>query len=310
MLKAYAGLVVLGVIWGSNFMFMKWATVYISPAQTVLLRVLFGFLPLAVFAWHSKVITRTQLRHLPHFMVMSVLATSFYYYGFVAGTAVLPSGIAGLLSGSIPIFTFLGTLLFLPEERPSRRMACGVALCFVGIVLAARPWQGSDGVSGIGVVWMLSGSMSVGASFVYARRYLSPLQLPPLALATWQTFLAVVTLALLVSFEGIGAIADDSKALWGTVLGLGLLGTGAAYILYYFTIDKLGSVRAAGATYIAPIIAVVIAAFIGEEITILEIVALVLITAGVVMIQLSKKKQAAITPTKKEATKKEAKVAL
>ncbi|WP_266095950.1 MULTISPECIES: EamA family transporter [unclassified Psychrobacter] len=80
--------------------------------------------------------------------------------------------------------------------------------------------------------------------------------------------------------------------------------------MYYFTIDKLGSVRAAGATYIAPVVAVIIAAFIGEEITTFEIVALVLITAGVVMIQLNKKKQAAITPTKKEATKKEAKVAL
>lgn len=301
MLKAYAGLVVLGVIWGSNFMFMKWATVYISPAQTVFLRVLFGFLPLAVFAWHSKVITRTQLRHLPHFMVMSVLATSFYYYGFVAGTALLPSSIAGLLSGSIPIFTFLGTLLFLPDERPSKRMACGVALCFVGIVLAARPWQGANGVSIAGVLWLLAGSMSVGASFVYARRYLTPLQLPPLALATWQTGIAVVTLALLVSFEGIDAIAGDGKAMWGTVLGLGVLGTGVAYILYYFTIDKLGSVRAAGATYIAPIVAVIIAAFIGEEITILEIVALVLITAGVVMIQLGKKKQATMMPIKKEA---------
>jgi len=301
MLRAYAGLVVLGVIWGSNFIFMKWATVYISPAQTVFLRVLFGFLPLAIFAWHSKVITRTQLRYLPHFMVMSVLATSFYYYGFVAGTALLPSSIAGLLSGSIPIFTFLGALLFLPDERPSKRMACGVALCFVGIVLAARPWQGTNGISIVGVLWLLAGSMSVGASFVYARRYLSPLQLPPLALATWQMGIAVVTLALLVSFEGIDAIAGDGKALWGTVLGLGVLGTGVAYMLYYFTIDKLGSVRAAGATYIAPIVAVIIAAFIGEEITILELGALILITAGVVMIQFGKKKQTAMMPIKKEA---------
>ncbi|MDO5371750.1 EamA family transporter, partial [Paracoccus sp. (in: a-proteobacteria)] len=95
--RAYAALAALGLIWGSNFIFMKWATALISPTQTVFLRVLFGFLPLAVMAWRAGVITRDQLRHLPHFAAMSVLATTFYYYGFVAGTALLPTSVAGLL---------------------------------------------------------------------------------------------------------------------------------------------------------------------------------------------------------------------
>ncbi len=285
MFRVYAALTLLGVIWGSNFIFMKWATDLISPAQTVFLRVLLGFLPLAMITWRSKIITRKQLPHIPHFIVMSVLATSFYYYGFVAGTALLPSSIAGLLSGSIPIFTFLGAALFLPEERPTKRMALGVLLGFAGIALSARPWQGAMGVSFIGVLWMLAGSLSVGASFVYARRFLSPLKLPPLALATWQTGIAVITLSVLIDFEGITKIATNTKAMWGTVLGLGVLGTGAAYLIYYFIIEKLGSVKAAGATYIAPIVAVIIGVIIGEDITSLEIVALISIIGGVLLIQ-------------------------
>ena len=70
MFRAYAALVLLGVIWGSNFIFMKWAIALITPSQTVFLRVLFGFLPLALIAWHSKVITRKQLKYLPHFIAM------------------------------------------------------------------------------------------------------------------------------------------------------------------------------------------------------------------------------------------------
>ena len=285
MFRAYAALVLLGVIWGSNFIFMKWATALISPSQTVFLRLLFGFLPLVAVAWHSKVITRAQLQHLPHFIVMSVLATSFYYYGFVAGTALLPSSIAGLLSGSIPIFTFLGAALFLPDERPTKQMAIGLALGFAGIALSARPWQGATGVSLVGVLWMLAGSLSVGASFVYARRYLSPLRLPPLALATWQVGLAVITLSILIDFDGITQLSTDTRAMWGTILGLGALGTGAAFLIYYFIIETLGSVRAAGATYIAPVVAVIIGAVIGEDITSLEIIALVLILSGVLLIQ-------------------------
>lgn len=290
MFRAYTALILLGVIWGSNFIFMKWATALITPSQTVFLRVLFGFIPLALIAWRHKVIKRGQLVYLPHFIVMSVLATSFYYYGFIAGTALLPSSIAGLLSGSIPIFTFLGAALFLPEERPTKQMALGVALGFAGIALSARPWQGGMNISLIGVLWMLAGSLSVGASFVYARRFLSHLKLPPLALATWQIGLAVMTLAMLIDFDGITHIATDTQALWGTILGLGVLGTGAAFLIYYFIIETLGSVRAAGATYIAPIVAVIIGAIIGEIITYVEIIALLLIFSGVLLIQIGRKK--------------------
>lgn len=287
--QAYAALIALGLIWGSNFIYMKWATALISPAQVVFLRVLFGFLPLAFMAWRTGAITgaitRGQLRHLPHFAVMSVLATSFYYYGFVAGTAQLPSSIAGLLSGSIPIFTFLCAFLFLREDRPSNRMAAGVALGFIGIAISARPWEGATGVPLAGVLWLLAGTLSLGASFVYARRFLTPLRLPPLALATWQTGLAVLTLLALTDLGGIGAIIGDAHAFLGAVIGLGVLGTGGAFLIYYYIIERLGPVRASGATYIAPVVAVIIGAAVGEEITWIEMIALALILGGVVLIQ-------------------------
>ncbi|MGP9636953.1 DMT family transporter [Psychrobacter sp. AOP3-A1-26] len=216
-----------------------------------------------------------------------MLATSFYYYGFVVGTLLLPTSIAGLLSGSIPMFTLLGAALFLPEERPTKQMALG----FAGIVLTARPWQGDTGLSLTGVLWMLAGSLSIGASFVYTRRFLSRLKLPPLALATWQTGIAVITLSVLIDFEGITNLATNSQALWGTVFGLGMLGTGTAFLIYYYIIETLGSVRAAVATYIALFVAVVIGAIIGENITSLEVVALLLIIGGVLLIQTSRIRQ-------------------
>ncbi|EPE4129421.1 MULTISPECIES: DMT family transporter [Pseudomonas] len=289
MLRAYAALAALGLIWGTNFIYMKWATELISPMQTVLMRVVFGFLPLAAMAWRAKVITREQWRVLPHFAVMSVLATSFYYYGFVAGTALLPTSVAGLLSGSIPIFTFLCAFLFLREERPTGRMAAGIALGFVGIVLSARPWEGAHGVSLLGVFWMIAGTLSLGASFVYARRYLSPLGLPPLALATWQTGLAVLTLLVLTDLHGITAISADVHAMLGAIIGLGMLGTGGAFLIYYYIIQKLGPVRASGATYIAPVVAVVIGAAVGEHVSGIELLALALILGGVVLIQTAKR---------------------
>jgi drug/metabolite transporter (DMT)-like permease len=285
MLRCYLALLLLGVIWGSNFIFMKWSTALISPMQTVMLRVIFGFIPLLVVAWYSKQLKVSQLKHLFHFAVMSVLATTFYYYGFVAGTTLIPTSVAGLLSGSIPIFTFISAFLFLRKDRPTLQMFIGVIMGFIGIVVSARPWEGAEGVDVVGVMWMLAGTTSLGVSFVYAQRQLSPLKLPPLTLATWQTGCASLTLLILTDFSGITSITSDLKTVLGVVIGLGVLGTGGAFFLYYYAIEKLGSVKASGATYIAPVVAVIIGAFVGEDINSSIVVALVLILGGVILIQ-------------------------
>lgn len=290
MLKSYLALIALGVIWGSNFIFMKWSTLLITPAQTVMLRVLCGFIPLLLIALYSKVLHRDQFKHIIHFAVMSVLATSFYYYGFVAGTALIPTSIAGLLSGSIPIFTFICAFLFLRKDRPTLQMLIGVILGFLGIIISARPWEHVESIDPLGVIWMLAGTTSLGVSFVYAQRLLSPHKIPPLALATWQTGFASITLLILTDFTGLSAITADMKSLIGLIIGLGLLGTGGAFFLYYYIIEKLGSVKASGTSYIAPIVAVIIGAFVGEDINIFVFIALALISGGVILIQTGSRK--------------------
>jgi drug/metabolite transporter (DMT)-like permease len=169
---AYLAFVVLGVIWGSNFIFVKWAAEHVSPGQIVLLRVAFGFIPILVFALAKRALRWEHLRYAHHFAVMSLLATAVYYFAFAKGTVLLPSSIAGLLSGAIPLFTFVCAWLFMSEEHITLTKAAGVGLGFLGVLLIARPWSSVGAISGLGVTYMVAGSMSVGCSFVYARRSL------------------------------------------------------------------------------------------------------------------------------------------
>jgi drug/metabolite transporter (DMT)-like permease len=108
--RATTAFVALGLIWGSNFLFMKWASETITAGQITLLRVLFGFLPVLMYASVRGVFARHHLRYLHHFLVMSLIATSVYYFAFAAGTSLLPSGVAGALSGAIPLFSFLSAV--------------------------------------------------------------------------------------------------------------------------------------------------------------------------------------------------------
>ena len=276
----------LGVIWGSNFIFMKWAAQEISPAQIVLLRAIFGFLPVFIYAISKRALRWQHIRHAHHFVVMSLLATAIYYFAFAKGTALLPSSIAGLLSGAIPLFTFLCAWLFLREEHINVSKAAGVALGFFGVLLIARPWSGSAGIDVAGVAYMIAGSLSVGCSFVYARRFISPLNLPAAALTTYQIGLAIAFLLMVTSLDGIDNVFRDTRAWLGLVLGLGLCGTGLAYLAYYYVVAKLGAVAASGVTYIPPLVALVIGAvLVGDEIHALSYVAMALILLGVGVLQ-------------------------
>jgi drug/metabolite transporter (DMT)-like permease len=284
---AYAAFVALGVIWGSNFIFVKWAAVWISPSQIVLLRVLFGFLPLLVAALAMGALHWRDIRHLHHFLVMSVLATTFYYVAFAKGTVLLLSSVAGMLSGAIPLFTFVTALVFLRSEPINARSVTGTLLGFLGILLIARPWNDDiGGVDPAGILWMIAGSFSVGASFVYARKFISPLGLLPLALTTYQIGIALVLLLATTDLQGIGAVFSDTRASLGLVLGLGLCGTGFAYILYYRIVGRLGAVAASGVTYIPPVVSLAIgAALVGEPVAPLDVAAMAAILLGVAVLQ-------------------------
>ena len=85
---------------------------------------------------------------------------------------------------------------------------------------------------------------------------------------------------------GVSAVADDPRALWSLVVGLGILGTGGVYVAYYYVVDKLGAVKASAVTYVPPVIALFVGAFlVGEPIIWVDYVATALILWAVLMLR-------------------------
>ncbi len=276
----------LGVIWGSNFIYMKLAAQLITPMQVVFFRVLFGFIPVFVYAYFSKVLKFDDLKYFRHFIIMSLLAAVIYYFGFVKGSFLLPSGVAGVLSGAIPLFSFLLSILFLKDEKIGKFGFLGIGIGFLGIVLISGVFNENISTLNIeGIVYMLAGSLSIGASFVYAKKYIMPLKIPTVALTTYQLGFALLILFFITDFDGINNIWTDINASIGLILGLGILGTGLAYIIYYYLIKKFGAVKASSVTYLPPLVALIIGVFIvGEDIKIVDYIAAIFIFAGVFLI--------------------------
>lgn len=284
--RASVAWLLLGLIWGTNFVFIKWSTEAVTPMQVALVRVIAGFLTVATYALITKQLKFSHLRHSMHFIVMACLAAALYFYGFAEGTALLESGLAGAVSASIPLFSLLAAVLFLPEEKLSTNRVLGLLVGLVGVTLIAKPFSNAIGDSYLlGVLWMMLGSFSLGVSFVYARKFVTPLELPPAALTTYQLGFAALILLVTTDRTGIAALRDNPSSLVVLVLGLGFLGTGLAYVLYYYVIAKLGAVRASALTYVPPVVAPFLGAlFLGETIVLLDYFATGLIFVGVLLV--------------------------
>ena len=274
---------ILGLIWGSNFLYMKLAVQYITPMQVVLFRVLLSVLPVVLYATFTHAFKKEHLKHWHHFFIMSLLATVVYYYLYVKGSHLLHSGIAGAISGSTPVFSFILGLLLLNEEKMTYQKISGCLLGVIGILILAKLFDTAFApATWEGIAYMIIGSISFGASFIYAKIYISPLQISSAALTSYQLIGASLILLVCSDFDGVLNIFNDSRAALGLVVGLGILGTGVAYLIYYYIIEKMGAIKASSVTYIPPIVALFIGSIIAKEpIQLTDFVGALIILLGV-----------------------------
>lgn len=276
----------LALIWGCTFILMKLSLAHVSPLQLVFIRTICGLLPVLCYSLYKRDFCVSDLHYAHHFLVMALFAGALYFFGFARGVALLPSGIAGAVTAVIPIVSATIAWIVLPEEKATLSLSIGLIAGFAGVLVLAHPFETDyQNASLFGVLWMLAGCCSLGASFVYAKKFLSPLGMPGAKIATYQLGTATLLLAFLVDVPSVFDALTDSQNLLVAGIGLGVIGTGLAYILYYRIVDELGAVRASAVTYVSPVVALIIGSlFAGENIGIVHVLATLSIMAGVIFV--------------------------
>jgi drug/metabolite transporter (DMT)-like permease len=146
--------------------------------------------------------------------------------------------------------------------------ALALLLGLAGVVLLAAPWHdGSRAVSLAGVLAALGAAACYAGSYVYARRLLTNRGMEPLALAASQLTLGAVLLGTAVPWIGRQPITLSGSVVL-SVVALGVLSTGIAYVLNYRLIQDEGPTAASMTNYLTPIVAVLLGAtFVDERLT-------------------------------------------
>ena len=251
--------------------------------QIVFARLLLGFVVLAPIALSRGLHFPRERRVWGHLFVAALVSNAVPYVLFGIGEETVGSNVAGVLNATTPLWTLLLAFLVGVDRAVTVKKAAGFALGFLGVVVIFSPWESASEIASWGGLACLAAAASYGIGYVYMGRFLTGRGIPPLMLSAAQLGAATVLLALALPFAGLESPTWRLDAV-ASLLLLGSLGTGAAYVLNYRIIDDEGPTAASVVTYLLPIVAVILGwIFLDEAVTAAIAAGIVLVLAGVTL---------------------------
>lgn len=278
--------VLSGIVWGASFLFMKVALTGISPAQVAWTRILLGAVTLGAFVLLRREPLSRSLRVWGHLTVLGLTFCVIPFLLFSWAQQHVSSGAASIFNATTPIMTAIMAWLVFRVERLKVLQVLGIGVGIAGVVVIIAPWQGIslDG-SLVAEIAILGATASYGFSFAYMRRFASNTGMSALGFTFGYIAMAGVVMALLTPFLVLTPVRLDASIIVSLVL-LGCLGTGIAYVWNQNTVRAWGPTRASTVTYITPVVGVALGILIlGETVTWNEPVGALVVFLGILLAQ-------------------------
>jgi drug/metabolite transporter (DMT)-like permease len=162
----------------------------------------------------------------------------------------------------------------------------GILVGILGVMVIIAPWQGLDlSQSLIAQFAILGATACYGFSLAYMRRFAANTGMTALVFSFLNIGIAAVIMLILTPVVALGPVRVDVWII-GSVLMLGCLGTGVAYIWNQNTLRAWGPTRASTVTYITPVVGVALGILIlGEKLSWNEPVGALIVFAGILLAQ-------------------------
>ena len=274
----------LALLWGSGFLWTKVALRGFTPEQTVVARLVLGALVLAV-------VVRLVGSHLPtgrttwlHLTGAATFGNVIPYLLFAIGLQEVDSSVGGMLNATTPVWTVLIAVAANRQPRLPPAIVFGVVLGLCGTALIFAPWDSNSQFITRGALACLIGAVSYAISYVYIAHFLAGRTNSPLALSAGQ-LVAAAGLSLLIAVP----VGDFNVPTWRTdavvaTIILGVLGTGAAYVLNYRIITDDGPVAASAVIYLLPAVAVALGVLVlNEDLALHALAGVAIVLVGVAL---------------------------
>ncbi len=267
----------LSALWGASYLFIKLALEdEVSPAVIVTVRTALAALVLLPVAAQRGVLSGIRPNAAP-ILVLSVVQMGGPLLLIAVGEQEISSSLTGILVATAPIFTFLLAFTLEGEERASGLSLAGVAIGIAGVALLLGVDAGGGTAALVGGLCVVLASFGYGVGAWVVKRRVHDIEPVTMVGATAAT--AAVLTAPLAALN-IPAEVPGGTAV-ASLLVLGVLCTGAAFVIFYSLVSSDGPARASLVGYIAPGFSIVYGVtLLGERFTPATAAGLLLITGG------------------------------
>lgn len=281
-LKELSALFALAALWGASFLFIRIAAPALGPFLTIQGRVTVAGTALLLYGWFAGRSAGFR-RWWRQYLILGALNAAIPFTCIAAAELRLNASMGAILNSLTPLFTAVIVWGWMKEQLTARKcmgIAAGVAGVVVLVGWSPLPFTKSVMVS-IGL--SILSTISYGFAGVYAKKTFAGVS--PLSLAVGQQMGAsALLLPFTLLFMPSSAAAVSSVVVF-SVLGLALLCTSVAYLLYFYLIEHAGPMKTLSVTFLIPLFGMVWGAlFLDETVTGSMVLGLAVILCGVGMI--------------------------
>lgn len=248
---------VIGLIWGSAFLWIAIGVDSLSPGVVALGRVVLGAGAMFTFGRARRAIDRADW---PRLAAVALFGNAGPALLFAVAETELDSAVAGMLTSAAPIVSLAVASIML-RQLPGAAQAIGISLGFAGIVLMTLPSLGGADAAPTGVALVIVAVFGYGISgnllVPLQQRYGGP------AVTMW----ALTASAFMLIPFGIAGLSDSEFTLASVVavVILGVLGTGIARSLAATLAGRVGAARMSTTTYLIPVVAIALGVIFRDE---------------------------------------------
>jgi drug/metabolite transporter (DMT)-like permease len=279
--------VLLGFLWGSSYLFIKIGVdAGLTPFTLVAVRLLFGFLLLAGVVLVAREALPRRLTMYGHLFVMAILSVALPFSLITWAEQSVDSTLAATLNASVPLFVIPIAAIVLIDEKISTNKVIGVMVGFIGVAILVGFDPGVlAGTDVTAALALIGSSISYAAGGVYARRFATGLR-PMIPAMVQVGFALLITAVMALLFESPLAFPWRFDAILA-VIWLGLLGSGAAYLVFFRLLGRWGATRTSLVAYLLPVYGIALGAMVlNEKVDARLVLGTLLVIAGIALVNL------------------------
>ncbi len=282
----YFLLTILALIWASAFFNIKIATYSFGPVTIAFLRVFFGAIPVLLLCYFKKIKIEAFSKDWHWFAMIGFINLVAPFFLIAYGVKSVQSNLAAILMSTTPLSSTVLGHLYLKNEKFNFVKTIGILIGFSGIVFLFSDNLLIDENNFSSAILILLGSTCYVIGGVLTLKISKKKNENVTgSILIWATIILIPLVSLIEQPWNLDPRLDSTIS----VIYLGLVSTGIAWLLRFKILVKNGLIFQSQVSYLIPIFGTILSyIFLKEIITVKVFISLVAVVVGIYFVKRAK----------------------